>query len=118
MSDTTEMVRLIRHAANRLADADIDVGVRNAFADSRALILADVYKTPEASIKDRLRNSAHALAAYIAVKTLAESVLCWVAACMEPESEPTAKAVARVRALIGDGPYVRTDELLEALGED
>jgi len=80
MSDTTEMVRLIRHAADRLAEEF-----------------------------DTISSERSAAMAY------AESVLRMVAACMEPESEPTVKAVARVRALIGEGPYVRTDELLEAL---
>lgn len=87
MSDTTEMVNLIRHAASRLAEEDYP---------SSSLTWAEV-------------------ASLSAAMAYAESVLRMVAACMEPDSEPTTKALARVRALVGDGPYVRTDELLEAL---
>jgi hypothetical protein len=89
MSDTTEMVRLIRHAADRLAEEEPETSMVSSQLASLTLAMG-----------------------------YAESMLRMVAACMEPESEPTTKALARVRALIGDGPYVRTDELLEALGED
>jgi hypothetical protein len=100
MSDTTEMVRLIRHAADRLAQEN-----------PPKVIDQLTYDTVRKAVSPAIISMAMAM-------TFAESMLRMVAACMEPESEPTTKALARVRALIGDGPYVRTDELLEALGED
>lgn|SRR5574339_996964 len=93
MSDTTEMVRLIRHAAALLRSA---VDAEKAFTGG--------------TIEEQRRRSNTVAAAAVGHATLG-----LVAACMQPESEPNAQALARVRALIGEGPYVRTDELLEAL---
>lgn len=80
MSDTTEMVRLIRFASERLG-------------------------------KEPVSNPSLGVSIGLAVATLN-----MVAACMEPETEPYARALKRVRDLIDiDSPYVRTDELLEVL---
>lgn len=89
MSDTTEMVRLIRHAADRLAEEAVG----------------------GSSLTTSMVASLNAAMGY------AEAVLNLVAACMEPESEPAIKALARVRALVvvEGQTYVRVDELLEAL---
>jgi hypothetical protein len=97
MSDTTEMVRLIRHAAELLRSA---IDKEKVWSDG--------------STEDQLRRSGT-----IAAAATAQATLALVAACMEPESEPNAKALARVRDLIdrsADGPYVRVDELLDAIG--
>lgn len=92
MSDTTEMVRIIRHAADRLSK-----------------------ESPTSNM------SSVELASLTMAMGYAESVLRMVAACMEPESEPNAQALARVRAFAAaaaDASYVRTDDLLEVLAGD
>lgn len=99
MSDTTEMVRLIRHAADRLNEE------------------GPISLLPNTMSRVEEERCIPALQSMAAAMAYAQAILRMVAACMEPESEPIVKAMARVRALIGDGPYVRTDELLEALGE-
>lgn len=103
MSDTAEMVRLIRHAADRIA----------AECPPEELI------THVAGLgsKGEREPAATALTSMVAAMALAEAVLRMVAACMEPESEPHVRAVNRVQAVLAasDGVYVRADELAEAL---
>lgn len=99
MSDTAEMVRLIRHAAKLLDEQDT------------------VSLLPSNMSREEEQRCVPALQATVSAMSLASGVLRMVAACMEPESEPHVRAVNQVRALlaIAEGVYVRADEVAEAL---
>lgn len=104
MADTTEMLRIIRHAADRLAEED-----------------------PTSTFSDRIGSMSYADDRAKAVKSLtslrmamgyAESVLRMVAACMDTEDAPAPAAVAEVAGgeLDPAALYAKLDQQREASG--